>query len=63
MTELSHREVICVQVLIALAGMPPGMMGADGQPQRKSTIPEWLRADVARLASLTPACVFPHHST
>ncbi|KAK9863351.1 hypothetical protein WJX84_011852 [Apatococcus fuscideae] len=36
-------------------GMPPGMMGMDEQPQRKSTIPEWLRADVARLASLTPA--------
>ena len=32
-------------------------MGADGQPQRKSTIPEWLRADVARLASLNPAGV------
>lgn len=45
------------------AGMPPpGMtIGADGMPQRKSTVPEWLREDVARLASLAPSCEILGH--
>ncbi len=38
------------------AGMPAAQLsGAESVPPRKSTIPDWLRADVARLASLTPS--------
>ena len=35
--------------------LPPELSGGETVAPRKSILPEWLRADVARLASLGPS--------